>query len=107
GRVEADLIRPQLRERLDDARRAAAGVLVLVQAQAVVEFGRFLVVAHRKRTSIDAACASSPSARASGGMVGARRGSPGRATSWTAMTRTKSAAPSPPRTRAAPAVGRT
>src|SRR5258706_296992 len=49
------------------------------------------------RTSIDSACASSPSARASGRIVGARPASPSRLIRCTDMTRTKSAAERPPR----------
>ena len=40
-------------------------------------------------------------------MVDDRRASPARVTRWTDMTRTKSAALSPPRNRAAPEVGST
>src|SRR5439155_20923526 len=107
-RLEADSIGAQLRERLDDARRAAAGVLVLMQAQAVVQLRRFLVVTHYlSLNSTDSACACSPSARASGRIVSASRARPARVTRCTAITRTKSAAFRPPRKRAAPPVGNT
>ena len=43
-RVEPELLGAQPGQRLDDARRTAAGVLVLVQPQAVVQLRRFLVV---------------------------------------------------------------
>ena len=97
--------RPQ---RLDHPRRAAAGVFVLVQPQAVVQLGRLLILRHDKRTSIDSACAR----RA----FGARQRHDGRrqprqsglrVTRCTDITRTKSAALSPPRNRAAPEVGST
>ena len=50
GRIEPDLVGPQRRERLEHARRAAAGVLVLVQPQAVVELGRLLVASSDRLT---------------------------------------------------------
>ena len=107
-RVEADLIGPHRRKGFENARRAAAGVLVLMQPQAVVQLRRFLVVTHYlSLNSTDSACACSPSARASGRIVSASRARPGRVTRCTAITRTKSAAFRPPRKRAAPPVGNT
>src|SRR5207253_8220032 len=105
--IEANLIGAQPRQRLEHARRAAAGVFVLMQPQAVVQLWRLLIVAHVNRTSIDSACPSSPSARASGRIVGASRARPARVTRCTDITRTKSAAERPPRNRAAPEVGST
>src|SRR5262249_7013364 len=63
--IESNLLGTQPPERLEDTWRTAAGVLVLVEPQPFVQSGRLLVVAHCKRTSMDSACASSPSARAS------------------------------------------
>src|SRR5439155_17622306 len=105
--IESDLIRAQAAQRLQHARRAAEGVFVLMQAQAVVQLGRLLISGHDTRTSIDSACASSPSTRASGTMVGARRARPARVRRCTDITRTKSEALRPPRNRDAPAVGST
>ena len=72
-RIEADLLRRvSARQRFEHARRAAAGVLVLVQPQPVVQLGRLL----RTCSSTGAPrsirrAPSSPSARASGTIVGA------------------------------------
>ena len=56
-RIDADLIGPQRGQRLDHARRAAAGVLVLVQPQAVVELGlRYCALTHSRRGPTPGAC---------------------------------------------------
>src|SRR5204863_8348357 len=62
---------------------------------------------HRRRTSIDSACAVNPSASASGTIVGRSRARPALVTRCTDITRMKSAALRPPRKRAAPDVGST
>jgi hypothetical protein len=45
-RVEPHFVGPQLRERLEHARRAAAGVLVLMKPQPVIELRRLVVSGH-------------------------------------------------------------
>src|SRR5262249_29295507 len=103
----ADLIRTKIAQRGEDPWRAPTCVFVLMQPQAVVQLGRLLIRAHEKRTSTDSACASSPSARAKGTMVGVRLASPARVSRCLDMIRTKSNALRPPRNRDAPAVGNT
>src|SRR5690606_17775930 len=106
--IERELLRRQRAQRLEDARRRAAGVLVQVQAQAARPRPWTLVFLHHAiRVSIDAACAVSPSARASVLTTGAMRRSPAAVTRWTVTIRTKSLAWSPPRYLAAPPVGST
>ncbi len=54
-RIETNLVRAQGRQRRQHARRAAAGVLVLMEPEPVVQLRGLLIMTHFKRISIDSA----------------------------------------------------
>ena len=88
-RVEGDVLAVQVLDGLEHPRRTAGGVLVEVQPQAARRRHRPFVAAHRLvLISIDAAWASSPSARASAVTVGATRRRPRSDSRCTETTRT-------------------
>src|SRR5206468_1193068 len=51
--VDANLIGPQLCQRLEHDRRTAPRVFVLMETQPIVQLGRLLVLHHDSRTSTD------------------------------------------------------
>src|SRR4029079_15277630 len=91
---------------LDNLCRTATRVFVQMQPKAFAEIRNTLDRCHF-RISIDRACPSKPSARASVVTVFAIPLRPRRVMRCTDTSLTKSAAFKPPRNRAAPAVGRT
>src|SRR5690606_3526034 len=93
--------------RLEHVRRAAASVLVEVQPQPLTRTRIALDFHESILTATELAWAVSPSAVARSMTVLPTPASPARVTRCTVICRTKSAADSPPRTRAAPAVGST
>src|SRR6185369_1023738 len=77
--IEPDLLGTKSGNGFDYSGGTAAGVLVLMETQAIVQLGRLLVFhRHRTRTWIDSAWAVRPSACASETIVGASPASPRR-----------------------------